>query len=314
MVLLTRFPGRPLDARFPMNFLQKILNRGPKVQKVDLSKRFDLITRVGQGSMSKVWRAMDRISGRVVAVKVLDKAKLIRLERRFVGMKKPIEGEVAITLKHPSIVRTLEHGITTNDEQYLVMDFVEGRGFSFYVDQQNETMAEHRLSFMIQLGNALAYVHGQGWIHRDICPRNVVVTDDLKLKLIDFGLTVPNTPEFQSPGNRTGTASYMAPELVMRQRTDQRIDIFSYAVSCYEMCAHAYPWVTGDTLESVLEHVNKPPEPLQKYVPDVDGELADIIMKGLTRYPDDRWQTTAEMVAAIQKVRRRLEPVHADDE
>jgi eukaryotic-like serine/threonine-protein kinase len=106
----------------------------------------------------------------------------------------------------------------------------------------------------------------------------------------------------------------MAPELVMRQTTDQRIDVFSYAVSCYEMCAHAYPWVTGDTLESVLEHVNKPPEPLQKYVPEIDDELAKVIMKGLTRYPDDRWQSTVAMLGALKKVRRRLEPVHADDE
>ncbi|MCA9024190.1 MAG: serine/threonine protein kinase [Planctomycetaceae bacterium] len=297
-----------------MKFLKNILKRGPRVKKVDLSKRFDLITRVGQGSMSKVWRATDRMTGRMVAIKVLDKAKLIRLERRFVGMKKPDEGDIAMSLRHPNIVKTLEHGVTTNDEQYLVMEFVEGRGLSFYVDQQNDVMLANRLSFMIQLGQAVAYLHEQGWIHRDICPRNVVVTNDLTLKLIDFGLTVPNTEEFQKPGNRTGTASYMAPELVMRHRTDQRIDVFSYAVSCYEMCAHAYPWATGDTLESVLEHVNKPPEPLQKFVPNIDDELAKIIMKGLTRYPDDRWQTASKMVSALQKIRRRLEPVHADDE
>jgi len=297
-----------------MKFLKNILKRGPRVKKVDLSKRFDLITRVGQGSMSKVWRATDRMTGRMVAVKVLDKAKLIRLERRFVGMQKPIEGEVAISLRHPNIVKTLEQGFTTNGEQYLVMEFVEGRGLSFYVDQQNDVMQANRLNFMIQLGGSLAYVHEQGWIHRDICPRNVVVADDLTLKLIDFGLTVPSTEEFQKPGNRTGTASYMAPELVMRQTTDQRIDVFSYAVSCYEMCAHAYPWATGDTLESVLEHVNKPAKPIEKFDPDIDDELAKVIMKGLTRYPDDRWQSTAKMVGALKKVRRRLEPVHADDE
>ena len=94
-----------------MKFLKNILKRGPRVKKVDLSKRFDLITRVGQGSMSKVWRATDRMTGRMVAIKVLDKAKLIRLERRFVGMKKPDEGDIAISLRHPNIVKTLEHGV-----------------------------------------------------------------------------------------------------------------------------------------------------------------------------------------------------------
>ncbi len=297
-----------------MNFLRKLLRRGPRIAKVDISKRFDLIGRVGQGSMSKVWRATDRMTGRMVAVKVLELAKTIRFERRFVGMNKPAEGEVAITLRHPHIVRTLEHGITVNDEQYLVMQFVEGRGLSYYVDIQNATMRENRLRFIIQLGDALAYLHGQGWIHRDICPRNVIIDNELNVQLIDFGLVVPNTEPFRAPGNRTGTTDYMAPELIMRQPTDPRIDVFSYAVSCYEMFANELPWPSSDTFESALQHVNNPPKPLRAYVPDIDEELSDVILKGLARYPDDRWQSAEEMVAAIRQVARRLEPSHADDE
>ncbi len=297
-----------------MNFLQKLLRRGPRIEKVDISKRFDLIGRVGQGSMSKVWRATDRMTGRMVAVKVLELPKTIRFERRFVGMNKPTEGEVAMTLRHPHLVRTLEHGVTVNDEQYLVMQYVEGRGLSYYVDVQNAVMQEHRLRFIIQLGDALAYLHGQGWIHRDICPRNVIVDEELNVQLIDFGLVVPNTEPFRAPGNRTGTTDYMAPELIMRQPTDPRIDVFSYAVSCYEMFANELPWPSSDTFESALQHVNNPPKPLRVYVPDIDEELAEVILKGLARYPDDRWQTAEEMVAAFRRVARRLEPSHADDE
>ncbi len=78
------------------------------------------------------------------------------------------------------------------------------------VDLQNEEMKRYRLRYMIQIGEALHYFHHRTGIHRDICPRNVMVSEDKTIKLIDFGLVVPNTPEFRKPGNRTGTASYMA--------------------------------------------------------------------------------------------------------
>src|ERR1041384_5941061 len=107
------------------NFLKNLFDK-KRVEKVDVSRRFELLARVGQGSMSKVWRARDNMTGRMLAVKVLDKMKTERFEARFVGLKKPTEGEIATTLQHPNIVHTIEHGITTDGEQYLVMDFVEG--------------------------------------------------------------------------------------------------------------------------------------------------------------------------------------------
>jgi serine/threonine protein kinase len=297
-----------------MKFLKGLFDRKPKIERVDLSKRFELIGRVGQGSMSKVWRAVDRISGRTVALKVLDRAKTLRLEKRFVGLNKPTEGEIAVTLRHPNLVRTFEHGITIHDEQYLVMEFVEGTSLSYLVDRQNRTMQEYRLTYVIQLGRAIAYLHRQNWIHRDICPRNIIVDAEQQVKLIDFGLVVPNTEPFRAPGNRTGTANYMAPELIKRLRTDQRIDLFSYAVSAFEMYTRRLPWPAGDTFESVVQHVNNPPHDIREYLPDIDGELADVIMKGLAREPSARWQSAQDMVDTLRRVRERLEPEDDEDE
>ena len=189
-----------------MKFLKKFFEKKPKVVRTDVTKRFDLVGRVGQGSMSKVWRANDTVSGRQVAVKVLDKFKTARFESRFFGLDKPIEGEVAVQLKNKHVVNTLEYGTTSDDEQFLVMEFIEGVSLSFLVDTQNEIMQKNRLSFILQLGKGIKYFHEAGWIHRDICPRNVIVDPDNVVKLIDFGLVVPNTPPFQKPGNRTGTA------------------------------------------------------------------------------------------------------------
>lgn len=289
-----------------LNFLKKLLS-GKKVTKVDIGSRFQLVCRVGQGSMSKVWRAIDKRTEKTVALKILDIDKTRRLESRFTQMKtrKPSEGEVAITLKHPHIVQTYEYGVTTNNEQFLVMEFVEGMSLSYLVDVQNEVMKKNRLRLMVELGEAIEYFHQQNWIHRDICPRNVIVDQDLSVKLIDFGLVVPNTPEYQAPGNRTGTAMYMAPELIKRQRTDQRIDIFAYAVTCFEMCCRQLPWPSGETLEAVVQHINLPPKELSKLAPELDPQVAETIMRGLALLPSDRWQSISKMLVPLREAQTR---------
>ncbi|WP_417378483.1 protein kinase domain-containing protein [Gimesia sp.] len=285
-----------------MNFLKRFFSKESRQPRVNIKKRFELIGRVGQGSMSKVWRARDFNTGRTVALKVLHKQKTEELEARFVGLNKPKEGDIAVQFQHPHIVKTFEHGLTTDGEQFLVMEFIEGYSLSFLVEAQNEDMRTNCLKYMIQLGEAIQYFHKENWIHRDICPRNIMVDNEQQLKLIDFGLVVPNTPPFLQPGNRTGTAAYMAPELIKRQKTSQKIDIFSYAVTCYEMLTKRLPWKAAETMEAVLQHINSPPKPIQELLPGISPILADAIMKGLELYPQDRWQTIDEMLVPFKEV------------
>ena len=289
-----------------MSFLKDLFNKKPAVAKVDLTRRFDLVARVGQGSMSRVWRARDTMTGKIVALKVLDVAKTIRLEQRFIGLNKPDEGTVAVTLKHPHIVKTFEHGVSVQDEQFLVMEFVEGVGLGYLIDMQNELMRENRLQLILQLGSALEYFHKENWIHRDLCPRNVLVDRENQTKLIDFGLVVPNTADFQKPGNRTGTPNYMAPELIKRQKTDQRIDVFAFASTCFEMFTKRLPWDAAETLETVMQHINTPPEDIRELVDDIDEQVAETIMRGLERDPKDRWATVSRMLVQFRKAQARL--------
>ncbi|MFO0975127.1 MAG: serine/threonine-protein kinase [Planctomycetaceae bacterium] len=284
----------------------KLFGKKKLHDQTDISKRFNLIGRVGQGSMSKVWKATDLQTGRTVALKVLDKEKTAKFEERFRGLHKPSEGEVAMSLNHPNIVKTHEFGWTLEDEMFLVMEFVEGVGLSLLVDLQNEEMKRYRLRYMIQIGEALQHFHQQNWIHRDICPRNVMISDEKCAKMIDFGLVVPNTPDFRKPGNRTGTASYMAPELIKRQSTDQRLDIFSYAVTCFEMYTKRFPWEAALTIDAVLQHINKPPVQISALIPAIDKQIAAAIMKGLEANPDQRWQKVGDMVAEFRDAEQRL--------
>ncbi|HAA59772.1 MAG TPA: serine/threonine protein kinase [Planctomycetaceae bacterium] len=295
-----------------LEFLKNLFKKTPKVEKVDLASRFELIGRVGQGSMSKVWRARDPSTDRMYAIKVLDREKTRKLEERFLskGLERPSEAEVALQLDHPRIVKTLETGTTIDDETFLVMEFVEGVSLSFLIDTQNEHMQQGRLRFLIELGEALEHFHSKHLIHRDICPRNIMLDENYRIKLIDFGLVVPNTPPFQQPGNRTGTANYMAPELMKRKKTDQRLDIFSYAMTCYEMYANRLPWDSvGQTIELMQQRINTPPADIREYVSDIDEDVAETIMRGLESEPSSRWSSASQMVARFRDARERLEGV-----
>ncbi len=282
-----------------MGIFDNLLGKGSSAAKVDLKKRFQLFGQVGQGSMSEVYKATDRTTGQLVALKILDKEKTEAHAKRFLTMNKPLEGEVACSLIHPHIVKTLDHGISTDDHEFLVMEYVEGYNLSYLVDTQNKVMQENRVQFIIDLGRALEHFHAEGWIHRDLCPRNIMVDTNNQIKMIDFGLVVPNRPEFCKPGNRTGTAAYMAPELFLRKKTDQRLDIFSYAVTCYEMFTQELPWPSTQTMETAKQRINTPPEDIRNHVPDIDESVAFMIMKGLKKEQSDRWQTMTELLQSL---------------
>lgn len=285
-----------------MKFIKRLLKAGGKQPaKVDLDKRFEKYESLGLGTMSKVWRAKDLERREIVALKVLDPEKLQKLNDRFKDRDKPSEGAIAIQLDHPHIVKTHEHGISKNGEEFLVMEHVAGSPLTRLIDKKSKRIDKKGLRFLLELADAFAYLHHHGWIYRDCCPRNVLITEDDHVKLIDFGLVVPDTPEFHKPGNRTGTALYMAPELKQRKKTDRRIDIYSYSVTAYEMFAGRLPWPTSKTLESTAQPSSHPPTPLHKVRPGFPQELEDIILKGLETNPDNRFQSFDHLHTALRE-------------
>ena len=128
-----------------------------------------------------------------------------------------------------------------------------------------------------EAAEALAAVHAAGFIHRDICPRNFLVTKDGKdLKLIDFGVTVPATPPFMQPGVRVGNPNYMAPEVVRRKPIDQRLDVFAFGVTAYEICTGQPPWRQGATGLAAMTH-DQPPTDIRQHRPTIHPHLAKAI-------------------------------------
>jgi eukaryotic-like serine/threonine-protein kinase len=284
--------------------LKNLFKSGSKknVPIIDVAKRFELIGRTGQGSMSKVWRARDRQLGKIVCLKLLDKEKTARFEARFVGLIKPTEGDICIQMRHPNIVRTFEHGLTTQGEPYLVMELIEGLGLNFLIETRAPQLDGNRISYLSQLAEGIGFMHQVGYLHRDICPRNIMVNHDGKVKIIDLGLAIPYRPEFCKPGNRTGTTNYLAPELIKRQSTDHRVDLFALGVTAFEVFTGDLPWEKAASQQVLLSHVNNPGRNPRIFVPDMDDETAAFLMKSVERDPKDRFQTPAEFREALQSL------------
>jgi serine/threonine protein kinase len=270
--------------------------------KIDVRKRFELLNRTGQGSMSKVWRARDKSLGRTVCLKLLDKEKTAKFEMRFVGLNKPKEGAICTSLRHKNIVQTFEYGITTEGEPYLVMELVDGMGLNFLIETKSPQLEGNRISILSQIADAVEYLHKQGYLHRDICPRNIMVTKDGIVKLIDFGLTIPNRPEFCKPGNRTGTPNYLAPEVIRRTATDHRVDLFALGVTAYEVYTATLPWEKTQSLQTLLSHMNSPGKDPREICPKMDKQTAQFLLKAIEREPSRRFQTAAEFREALLRL------------
>ncbi len=272
--------------------------------KLNVNQRFEILRAAVTGTMSSFYVVRDRKFDRVVGLKILDGEKTAFFENRFKGMSKPSEGEIAQKLNHPRVVSTLECGVTTNGQPYILMEYLEGPVLHALVKDRSPLLEGNQLTLMRQMAEAVGAVHAAGFIHRDICPRNFIcnkIADELKL--IDFGLTVPATREFMQPGNRTGTPSYMAPEVVRRRPTDHRLDIFSLGVTCYQLCALELPWPGQDVsgMAAMLHDTQQPIELLET-CPWVHPQLAGVIMECLAIHPANRPQSAEEFLRAISNL------------
>ena len=271
----------------------------------DIEGRFERLRSAVSGTMSNFIVARDRENDRIVGVKLCDLEKVQFFESRFKGMNKPSEGEIATSMHHKYVVETLEYGLSTKGAPYLVMEFVDGPGLQTLIHNREAEMLEgKRLLLMGQMAEALQYVHASGYIHRDICPRNFICTADINLiKLIDFGLTVPATKEFMAPGNRTGTPLYMAPEIVRRRATDQRVDIFSFGVTCYQLLTFSHPWPGSETSGlAALNHDTANATDIFHFRPELNKQLGALIMQSIQAKPELRIPSMDKFLSVLKAI------------
>ena len=270
--------------------------------KLDVRARFELLREAISGTMSKFYMARDRQTGQIVGLKILDVKKTAAFEDRFKGLSKPTEGQIAVLFDHPYVVQTYEHGITTEGAQYLVMEYLEGPGMNSLLVAKDPRLDGRRVKYIRQVAEALDVVHKVGYIHRDVCPRNLLMTGDSETcKLTDFGLSLPALGPFMQPGNRTGTPNYMAPELVRRFTTDQRLDIFAFGVTAFEMCTFELPWARGSTGMAAMTH-DQPPTDIREYRPQINDRLAKAITSCILPDMKKRCPTMEKFLLMIRRI------------
>jgi serine/threonine-protein kinase len=156
------------------------------------------------------------------------------------------------------------------------------------------------------MAESVQAVHDAGFIHRDVCPRNFICHENLSsVKMIDFGLTIPNEPPYRLPGNRTGTPQYMAPEIVRRRATDTRVDIFSLGVTMYRLLTFEHPWGSTDTTGmTALAHDTVAVTDIRKHRPDLSEKLANAIHRCIEVNPEKRFKTCKHFLMAIRSVKK----------
>lgn len=285
---------------------KNVLSGGTNLGMLDVGGRFSLDRHAFSGTMSKFHVATDVHDRKVYGIKLLDKEKTAAFRARFKGLNKPIEGEIGMQISHPRIVKTYEYGKTTSGQEYILMEYVHGPGVNTLIKSKNEEVAPYRLKLIRQMGESIQAVHDHGFIHRDICPRNFIVFEDLTwLKMIDFGLTVPDDEPYLMPGNRTGTPQYMAPEIVRRRETSPAVDIFSFGITVYRFLTWEHPWGTTDTTgKAALIHDQRDPIPITQFRPNLHPKIVRAVHRCLERKPSDRLQTCKAFLASIRGIEK----------
>ncbi len=269
--------------------------------RVNLDRRFSIECETPQGSMSRVYRATDKNTGRLVCLKVQIAEKHTAAGLRAQRLERPPEGEIAMKVVHPNVVRTYEHGITTAGEHYIAMEFIDGVSLKF-VREATKVGVRAKVKLLAQAADAMAAVHAAGFIHRDVNPNNFLVDRENNVRLIDFGLSVPNTAAYHRPGNRTGMLHYMAPELIRRETTDERIDIFGFGVMAFELLTDKLPYGGGNSLAQMTQKINVEPMDPAIANPRLSEELCDILRKTLHRNPKQRWPKMSTLADALRDV------------
>ena len=271
--------------------------------RVNLQRRFAILADTSsQGSMSRVYKAVDQETGKTICLKVQNRDKNAAAAARASRTEpRPSEGSIAIQVDHPHVVRTFEYGETNNGEHYLIMEFVDGYSFQYLRDSK-QGRTEQKVEWLAQAAEALAAVNAAGFIHHDINPRNFLLNRELNVKLIDFGLSIPNTPAFCGPGNRTGCLQYMAPELIRRESIDERIDVFSFGVVAFELLTDRLPYPATNSTATMLQRLNVEPLDPARVKPKLSDELCQILSQLTARKREDRWPAMANLAATLRAI------------
>lgn len=261
-----------------------------------LSDRYEILSKVGAGGMSDVYKAKDHILSRFVAIKVLKQE--FSEDSSFVT-KFRAEAQSAAGLEHPNIVNIYDVG-SENGMYYIVMEYVEGITLKTYIEKKGQLSFKESASIAIQVARGIESAHNKNIIHRDIKPQNIIISTEGKVKVTDFGIAKATSSNTIS-SDVMGSVHYASPEQARNGFVDGRSDIYSLGIVMFEMVTGRVPFDGETTVAVALQHLQEEIARPSKYAPDLPISFEKIILKCTQKTPDRRYQTIEELLADIRR-------------
>ena len=261
-----------------------------------LSDRYEILSKVGAGGMSDVYKAKDHILSRFVAIKVLKQE--FSEDSSFVT-KFRAEAQSAAGLEHPNIVNIYDVG-SENGLYYIVMEYVEGITLKTYIEKKGQLSFKESASIAIQVARGIEAAHNKNIIHRDIKPQNIIISTDGKVKVTDFGIAKATSSNTIS-SDVMGSVHYASPEQARNGFVDGRSDIYSLGIVMFEMVTGRVPFDGDTTVAVALQHLQEEIARPSIYAPDLPISFEKIILKCTQKTPDRRYQTIEELLTDIRR-------------
>lgn len=264
-----------------------------------LAGRYQINGFIGEGGMSRVWRALDQNTGKNVAVKVLreeyseDENFIRRFDR---------EAQAASRMSHPNIVNLLDVGVEEDGTRYLVMEYVQGKTLKRFIQESGALRPEIAAQIIIRVLAALQHAHQNGVVHRDIKPQNILIDKEGTVKVADFGIARMANAQTVSQTDESvmGSVYYFSPEQARGAAVDARSDIYSVGVVFYEMLTGKVPF-TGDTPVAIaMQHLQTAPIPPAEVNPSVSSALDFVVLHAMEKKPRRRYQSAEEMLRDVR--------------
>src|SRR5579859_2551762 len=274
------------------------------METVAKAGRYEIVGELGRGAMGIVYKAVDPVIGRTVAVKT------IRLSEEGTGLKRPellarfqTEARAAGLLTHPNIVVVYDAG-EEDGLYYITMELVEGKSLQALLDGGHSFPLPRVLRILDQTCSALQFAHERNVVHRDIKPANLMLTADDTVKITDFGTAkILQFGTMQQTAHVMGTPSYMSPEQVKGRAVDGRSDIFSLGVMLYEMVTGEKPFPGQNITTVIYKIVNEEPVPPKQVDPTIHPGISAVVMRALAKDPEARYQSCREMLEDLRNYR-----------
>ena len=269
-----------------------------------IGNRYKIQEKIGNGGMATVYKALDQILNRYVAVKVLREE--FTTDEEFIK-RFNAEAQSAARLTHPNIVSVYDVGQEYNI-YYIVMELIQGKTLKQIIEEDGHLSWKWAVNIAIQIASALEMAHKNNIIHRDIKPHNIMITEDGVAKVTDFGIAkAVSNSTITAFGTTLGSVHYFSPEHARGGYTDSKSDLYSLGVVMYEMVTGKVPFDADTPVSVALKHMQEEPVPPIKVNKEIPFAVNQIILKAMKKDPNERYQNASEMIKDLNIALKRPE-------